>query len=242
MMSRMKADKPASAFDPRGENLAFIFQEALTATVRLRSGRQSVADAGMFRAQMREALRRGDQEARTRGYAPDSVQLVIFAVVAFLDETILNLKSQVFGDWVRKPLQEELFGVHVAGEIFFDNLKKLLAQNDSSELSDVLEVYLICLQLGYRGRYGVAAEGDLRTIINAIRDKLRRVRGELQYLAPAWAPPTEALSAQRDVWTRRLVLIAAGCLLLTLLLFAGFKLSLSSSASGLEAASSDQRR
>jgi len=64
-----------SAFSPRGENLALIFQETMTATVRLRSGRQSVMDSGAFRAQMREALRRADQEARTRGYAADSVKI-----------------------------------------------------------------------------------------------------------------------------------------------------------------------
>ena len=45
------------AFSPRGENLALIFQETMTATVRLRSGRQSVMDSGAFRAQMREALK-----------------------------------------------------------------------------------------------------------------------------------------------------------------------------------------
>jgi len=242
MMSKMKQDASVSTFNPRSENLAFAFQEAFTAAVRLRSGRQSVADASAFRAQIREALRRADQEARAHGYAAESVKLAVFAVVAFLDETILNLQNQVFAEWVRKPLQEELFGVHVAGEMFFENLNKLLTQNDSSEVSDVLEVYLLCVQLGYRGRYGVRAGGDLRAITEAVREKLRRVRGDFKYLAPAWAPPVEPPSLRRDVWTRRLVLFAAGCLLLTIMLFAGFKLALSSSASALEAASSDLRK
>src|SRR5262245_58564594 len=115
MMSKMKEDAPVSMFNPRRENLALAFQEAFTDNVLLRSGRQSFADANAFRAQIREALKRADQEARTHGYAAESVKLSIFAVVAFMDETILNLQSQVFADWVRKPLQEELFGVHVAG-------------------------------------------------------------------------------------------------------------------------------
>jgi type VI secretion system protein ImpK len=242
MMSKIKEDAPLSTFNPRRENLAFAFQEAFTATVRLRSGRQSVADASAFRTQIREALRRADQEARTHGYAAETVKLAIFAVVAFLDETILNLQSQVFAEWVRKPLQEELFGVHVAGEMFFENLNKLLTQNDSPELSDILEVYLLCLQLGYRGRYGVGTGGDFRGISEAVREKLRRSRAELKYLAPDWAPPVEPPTVRRDVWTRRLVLFAAGCLLLTIILFAGFKLALSSSASALEAASSDLRK
>ena len=116
-MATVRPAPSDAAFTPRGENLSFTFQEVLTATVRLRSGRQSVADVTTFRNQMREALRRADQEARARGYSPESVKLSIFATVAFLDESILNLQNQTFADWVRKPLQEELFGVHVAGEI-----------------------------------------------------------------------------------------------------------------------------
>ena len=46
-------------------------------------------------------------------------------MVAFLDESILNLRNPVFADWPRKPLQEELFGHHMAGEIFFQNLQPL---------------------------------------------------------------------------------------------------------------------
>jgi len=185
---------------------------------------------------MREAFRRADQEARARGYSAESVKQSIFATVAFLDESILNLQNQTFAEWVRKPLQEELFGVHVAGEIFFENLKKLLAQNDAPELADVLEVHLLCLQLGYRGRYGMGAGGDLRTIIETLREKIRRTRGEAKYLAPAWAPPADAGPAASDTTTRRLALIAIGCLLLVVVLFAGFKFSLISSASSLESA------
>jgi type VI secretion system protein ImpK len=215
-----------AAFTPRGENLGFLFQEVMTATVRLRSGRQSVADVATFRGQMREALRRADQEARNRGYSAESVKQSIFATVAFLDESILNLQNQTFAEWVRKPLQEELFGVHVAGEIFFENLKNLLSQNDSPELADVLEVHLLCLQLGYRGRYGMGAGGELRGIIETLREKIRRTRGESKYLAPAWAPPADAGPVPADTTTRRLALVAVGCLVLVLVLFAGFKFAL----------------
>jgi type VI secretion system protein ImpK len=232
-MANVKPAPTDSAFTPRGENLSFIFQEVLTATVRLRSGRQAVADVATFRGQMREALRRADQEARGRGYSAESVKQSIFATVAFLDESILNLQNQTFAEWVRKPLQEELFGVHVAGEIFFENLKKLLSQNDAPELADVLEVYLLCLQLGYRGRYGMGAGGDLRAIIETLREKIRRTRGESKYLAPAWAPPPDGGPLPPDTATRRLALVAIGCLLLVLVLFTGFKLSLISSASSL---------
>src|SRR4028118_633683 len=103
----------------RAENLAFVLQEVLTVTERLRVGRQTVTDAATFRHQFREALKLADNEARKRGYPAEDTQLAIFAVVAYLDESILNLRSPIFADWPRRPLQEELFGHNVAGEIFF---------------------------------------------------------------------------------------------------------------------------
>src|SRR5260370_12796570 len=108
----------------RTENLALMLQEVLTAIVRLRSNRQAVSDANSFRIHMREALKLADQEARKRGYNSDAIQLAVFAVVAFLDESILNSRNPLFADWPRKPLQEELFGTHMAGAGVFLYLPK----------------------------------------------------------------------------------------------------------------------
>ena len=99
----------ASNLDRRAENMAFAFQEVLTVGERLRANRQAVNDAESFRYQIREALKTADNEARKRGYNGDDIQLTIFAVVAFLDESILNLRNPVFADWPRRPLQEEMF-------------------------------------------------------------------------------------------------------------------------------------
>ena len=107
----------------RQENLALVFQEVLVAGERLRSGRQTVTDPAIFRQQVIDALKLADQQARSQGYHADDIKLAIFAVVAFVDESVLNLRLPVFEDWPRRPLQEELFGHHVAGEIFFQTLQ-----------------------------------------------------------------------------------------------------------------------
>ena len=220
----------------RTENLALMLQEVLTAIVRLRSNRQSVPDANSFRIHMREALKLADQEARKRGYNSDAIQLAIFAVVAFLDESILNSRNPLFADWPRKPLQEELFGTHMAGEVFFQNLQKLLGQTDSQELADLLEVYYLCLLLGFGGRYSMGNKGDLRAIMDAVGDKVRRVRGYSPGLSPAWILPKEAVRlAGGDPWVRRLGIAAVSCAALALLLFLIFKFTLGSSISDLRA-------
>ena len=222
-------------FQTRPENLAFAFQEILTAIMRLRTNSQSVSDANVFRTQAKKALNLADKEARKLGYAAETVRLAVFAVVALLDESVLNQQAAKFTDWARKPLQEELFGVHVAGEIFFENLRKLLQDTDSTEIADVLELHELCLLLGYRGRYGVGAKGELRALIEEVDDKVRRIRGDATALSPAWSiPQQEVIRLRPDPWARRLVFVFLSCLGIMLLLFVGFRVSLESGISALE--------
>ncbi len=217
--------------DPRARrmvNLALVFQEVLTAIVRLRSNRESVTDADAFRLHLSGALRTAAQEARDKAaYSTEDIKTATFAIVGFLDETVLGTHSPVFSEWPGKPLQEELFGTHTAGEVFFQNLDSLMARNDSHDLADLLEVHYLCLLLGFRGRYSGRSGGDVQSVMNAVAEKIRRIRGGFAGLAPAWAVPQESLAPPKDFWTRRLFYAALGCLVLTLLLFIIYKLSLS---------------
>lgn len=227
---------------PKCENLAFVFQEVVTAIMRLRTNRQTVSDSALFRAQIRDALTVADKEAAKLGYSPEMVRLAVFAVVAFLDESVLNQQVPTFADWARKPLQEELFGVHVAGEIFFENLRRLLGQPDSTQLADVLELYQLCLLLGYRGRYGAGAKGELRAVIDAVEDKIRRIRGVAGDLSPEWAVPRdEKLPPQRDTWERPMLFALLASAVIAFLLFIGFRMSLGSGITALPTVVSEGR-
>lgn len=218
----------------RHENLALVFQEILVGSERLRSGRQTVTDPAVFRQQVIDALKIADQQARNQGYNSEDIKLAIFAVVAFVDESVLNLRLPVFADWPRRPLQEELFGHHIAGEIFFKNLQELLGKNDSQDLADLLEVYLMCLLLGFAGRYSLGDRGELRAITNATEEKIRRIRGGIAMLSPAWELPPETLQkAGADPLVKKIGIAAAACLALALILFVAYKLMLGSSLSSL---------
>jgi len=216
------------------DNLALYFQELFTAIVRLRANRQEVTDAEVFRGQVLQAIRVASQNAKAKAYTDEDIQLGVFAVAAFLDESILNLRKPVFQEWVRKPLQEELFGRHVAGETFFENLQQLLGRRDSQELADLLEVYYLCVLLGYLGKYSIASKGDLRALMGQTEDKIKRIRGNRADLSPAWMLPDDVAPAIADPWLRRLAIIAASCLLATLLLFGAYKLALSSDVSAVQ--------
>ncbi len=228
------APAAAVSFDRRPDNLALAFQEVFTAVVRLRSGRQAVSDAEQFRAQMRQALKTADDEARRRGYTPEEIRLALFAAVAFLDESVLNLQHPAFAGWPRLPMQEEYFGHHIAGEVFFQNLQRLLGAPDAHNVADLLEVYDLCLLLGFRGRYGLGGQAELRSLMGAVAEKIRRVRGAMTGLCPHWAIPAEAARrAGADPWIKRLLWVAGACFVLALLLFITFKLSLGAGVSDI---------
>jgi type VI secretion system protein ImpK len=212
----------------RPENLALIFQEVLTAIERLRANRQAVNDAEAFRHHTREALKNAASTALAAGYNADDVRLATFAAVAFLDESVLNSQNPVFADWPRKPLQEELFNVHIAGETFFQHLQQLLGRNDSADLADVLEVHHLCMLLGFCGRYSAGNRGELGQMISMTAEKIRRIRGPFGGLSPNWAPPPEKAKPAADPWVRKLGIIAAVCAGLMVLLFIIYKIVLGS--------------
>ena len=78
--------------------LAMTLQEFLTAVVRLRAERQPVNDADAFRAHVTGMLARAEQEAIGMGFSAPDCRLAIFAVVAFLDESVLNVRNPAFSD------------------------------------------------------------------------------------------------------------------------------------------------
>jgi len=216
-------------------SLAVAFQEMFTAVVRLRSGRQAVTDAATFRAQIKRAIQMAEQEAQNGGYPPEDVKLAVFATVAFLDESVLNAQNPVFTDWSRMPLQEELFGVHVAGETFFQNLKQIMTRPDSAATADLMEVYLLCLLLGYRGRYGVSGGAEVGQISQAVRQRIARVRGE-QFFAPSVGLPNEPPARKAvDHWVRGLMFTSIALLVLCILMFAGYFAVLHSGAADIRA-------
>jgi type VI secretion system protein ImpK len=232
----------SSAAEQRGWNLALSFQEVLTAVVRVRFGRQPVRNADAFRTHVKDSLRGAAQDAMARGYTQEDVQLALYAMVAFTDESVMNCHQPVFADWSHLPLQEELFGGHVAGESFFDNVQRVLMRADFATAADLLEVFYLCLLLGYKGRYAVSGGSELRGVMDTVREKIRQIRGGSGVLSPHWMLPPEAMpSRQSDPWIKRLGIAAIAAVGLALLLFGVFKLILISGTGDLHALAAQLR-
>jgi type VI secretion system protein ImpK len=222
----------ASDASRRGQ-LALSLQEPLTTIARLRANRQVAADAESFRTRIKQVLAGAEQEARQAGYAADDVRLALFAVIAFLDETVLNSGQSMFADWPRRPLQEEVFGVHMAGELFFQYLQQLLGRQDSEDLADVLEVYELCLLLGFKGRYSASRGAELQLLSSQLSQKIERVHGGPAELSPGWRPSAVEIGRAREKWVPRLVAVAITAAAVALVLYVGFAISLHSGRADL---------
>jgi len=220
--------------EQREWNMALVFQEVLTAVARVRFGRQDVQSAETFRSHIKNSLKLATQDALARGYSQDDVRLAIYALVAFVDESVMSNQS-VFGDWSRLPLEEELFGGHVAGDSFFNNVQQVLSRPDSSQTADLIEVFYLCLLMGYKGRYA-SGEGTRRAIMESVREKIQQIRGSVGDLSPHWAlPTTVGVKTQFDPQLKRFGWIAIGALSVACLLFICFKVVLISGASDVRA-------
>lgn len=222
----------ASPIPVRGDNLALIFQEIITVIARLRAGRLRFDGIQVFRNQIRAAIDSAQKDALRRGYTQEDVKVAIFAVIVFLDESILNSRNMVFADWQSKPLQFELFGTDEGGEIIFRNIERLLGQKDSESLADLLEIHQLVLALGLRGRYSASGTtAEISHILQRIDEKIRRIRGNPAGIP--WRPAAQVVAQAGDPWIPIMKWLAVGCCALAVLLFVIFKFSLSSAVTEL---------
>jgi type VI secretion system protein ImpK len=205
----------------RSNNLALAFQDVITVVLRVRFRTQRVADVAAFRESIRKMIAAGAQEARRLGYSDATSQMALYAIVGFLDESVLNSQDPTFSEWARRPLQEEMFGGSFAGEYFFRHVADLLNQPETPEIADVLELHAICLLLGYRGKFAFGDNGEIPNILRAIREKIARIRGPL-YLCRVAPPPALSAVKSGDAWFRGLVVLTAVIAVVCLLAFAGY--------------------
>lgn len=227
------SNSPKAAGPARINNLAMAFQEAFTAILRTRYQTQRVEDAEQFRSVMRKMIATAVNESRALGYSDDISKMALYAIIGFLDESVLNSRDPVFANWSKKPLQEEMFGGHVAGEYFFCNVSYLLNRQGSAEVADVLELHALCLLLGYRGRFAVGDATEIHAILWRIRSKIGLIRGPSELFSPkqaSLAPPV----SRRDPWVRRLTIAALAAVAITLLAYLGYIFLLGRSVTGTE--------
>ena len=95
-----------------------------------------------------DLIQQAEQCCQDAGYNEDDWQASLFAVCAWIDETILCSEWPERGRWQEDQLQRLHFQTMNAGEEFFTRLSEL-----DPEATSIREVYAYCLALGFKGRY-----------------------------------------------------------------------------------------
>jgi type VI secretion system protein ImpK len=147
-----------------------------------------------------------------------------YPLVAFIDEQVLKSTWHGRTEWMNQPLQLISYREYTAGENFFVRLRSLL-QSGARPLA--IEIYYLCLALGFRGAYGVTGE---TSAINSYVEATRRELGKHLPSAAKFGPHAQTgdqLAADRKS-NLLLISVLVGCALLVLLVLVGLHFELRS--------------
>lgn len=179
--------------------------------------------AEQFADSVKEYLGDFEREAKKLDKPTDDIYAAKYALCAAIDETVLSGGPALRDFWELRPLQLQLFGDQLAGEHFFDRLEQLRAEGRSR--LEVLEVYYLCLLLGFRGKYALEASEKLGYTTARVGDEIASMKGKRAGFAPHWEPPdsiTHTLKREVPMWV-----VASVCALIGLVTLTGLDYSLS---------------
>ena len=178
-----------------------------------------------LRDSLTQEIQRFEATARAAGIPNEQVLAARYALCTLVDETATSTPWGASGAWAQHGLLARFHGEVEGGEKFFQLLGRL-AENPEVH-GDVLELMYVCLQLGFEGRYRVAADGPRQ--LEAIRQRLlaiiRKRRGEYERdLSPNWRG-LAAVAQARLGWLP-LWVVAAVAALVVFVIYLAFSFTL----------------
>ncbi|MCY7314789.1 MAG: type IVB secretion system protein IcmH/DotU [Rubrivivax sp.] len=179
----------------------------------LLKNRYTPGDAEAFRARLREFLTQVERGAKRIDTSNEDLYLAKYAWCALMDEMVLSQQGALTEQWRRNPLQLELFGEQLAGEAFFDKLESLRAQGAAKV--QVLEVFHMCLLMGFQGKYLIEGTEKLGYLTARLGDEIATHKGQRAAFAPhayAGDQVRHKLRADVPLWVMGSVLALAALL------------------------------
>jgi type VI secretion system protein ImpK len=136
--------------------------------LRLRAG--IVAPSNDLRPKVAALLEDFEKRAERYRFNHKIVQVSKFALASFVDEVVLMNNFPLRDQWEKYALQLEYFGEQLAGNKFFEKLEAMLGQIEVTK--DAVEIYYVCMLLGYKGRYAVYEQEKLLAIMERTANAL----------------------------------------------------------------------
>ncbi len=160
------------------------------------------------------------------GLSRDDIDDIRYAIVAFIDEQILQSPWDGKQEWMLEPLQLVYFNETTAGEGFFT---RLAAIESRPERAHVMQLYYLCLVLGFQGIYAIKNPEALEARIETLAAKLSRLLPTQDVFSPHGIPSDSG--RRRAGKQLPVVPVAIAVVLIAVLGYAGLRMAVGSSAS-----------
>ncbi len=219
-MERRVSVSPAPR-DAAGRSLADLMEDGFHALFLLKNGAEPQG-MNSFADRMTQFLQEFDRGAHELGLPVGDVDAARYAFCASVDEIILRSQYAIRAAWETRPLQLRMFGDQLAGEHFFQRLDTLRSRGAAH--MQALEVFHMCLLLGFQGRYALDGEDKLKYLAARLGDEIARMRGSSRGFAPHAQRPdriANKLRSDLSLWT-----LAAAFTLAALGGYIGFRTAL----------------
>ncbi len=129
-----------------------------------------------------QMLEEADRQGTAFRYSRDTLLEARYAVIAFLDEMILQSGWDQKNQWASHLLQYKYFQTQVAGEEFFQHLTALRRAFPLN--TDLLEVFHACLVLGFEGKFKLEGREKLKDLNHDLFREIQGLRGAIPPLSP----------------------------------------------------------
>lgn len=164
----------------------------------LLNNRSVPKDPDEFSGNIQKFLDQFERAAKKNNFNAEDIFDAKYAFCAAIDESVLSSKMNIRDVWERRPLQLVLFGDQLAGEHFFDKLEA--ARNGGASRINALEVFHMCLLIGFKGRYLLEGPEKLKYLTLQLGEQIAHIKGKAASFAPHWAAPDAISNAiKRDI-------------------------------------------
>jgi type VI secretion system protein ImpK len=210
-------------------NLADVCSEIFLFAFQMEETLSQEEDAEKVQVRVDELFQKLDTAAHQAELSLEDTHQSKYALAAYLDEKVLNSDLPFRSDWASRPLQLKYFDDSAAGEEFYNRLDNL-RHSPEAKVPACLEIYLMCLALGFRGKL-VDSQGQekRKVLIFKVAQELRSDSpggGEVLVEGPEAPEDRPPESRPLPVW-----LLPAFCGALLLIAFLAFRLLLDRSVS-----------
>lgn len=191
-----EADAAPSSKVLAADGAASVAERAAKRASAIRVGARKSRKRSPFVHNIVSFLADFDREARKLQIPGEDIDAAKFAFCATFDEFMLNSSVSLREACESQPLQLKVFRDQHAGEYFFEQLETLRSKGGMR--LQALEVFHMCLLLGFHGRFTEDTIDKLAYITARVGDEIVHIKGKSRGFAPQAERPDQIVNKLRS--------------------------------------------